>query len=141
VILLDTNVLIHAFGRPRSHKQPCLDILAAVPALEEQVNVDVEVLQEVLHVYVLRRQRSDGVTVTRDARLIFHNPLPVSAVDVDLACDLILGHPALQARDALHAAVALNREARAFITADKAFKEIEGLNPIDPAAFAKQLLG
>jgi len=141
MILLDTNVLIYAEGREHPHRDACTALIAASAKAELAANVDVETLQELLHVYDKRGERNRGLAVIARLRTIFHNPVPITALDIDRAAELLSRHQSLAARDAIHAAVALNRDAEAFVSADKAFATVEGLNSVDPVTFAKQLLG
>jgi predicted nucleic acid-binding protein len=52
--------------------------------------------------------------------------------DLDLAMDLFERHSALGAFDAVLAAVALNHQAEALVSADGAFAAVTGLHWIDP---------
>jgi predicted nucleic acid-binding protein len=57
---------------------------------------------------------------------------PVELDDVLRGLDIYQAHPRLDARDAVLAAVALNRDLDAILTADRAFDEVGGLERIDP---------
>ena len=58
---------------------------------------------------------------------------PLEANDVLRGIDLFEAHPGLDARDAVFAALALNREIDAILATDRAFDGIDGLERIDPA--------
>jgi len=47
--------------------------------------------------------------------------------------DLFEANPGLDARDAVFAAVALNRGIEVILTTDRAFDEVRGLERIDPS--------
>lgn len=53
--------------------------------------------------------------------------------DVQRGIELFETNPPLDARDAVFAAVALNRGIDAILATDRAFDEIDGLERIDPA--------
>ncbi len=142
MILLDANVLMYALGRPSPLRDPCRDILAAASAPSASViNADVEALQEILHVADRRGDRARGVAAVRSLREMFHEPVVLTGPDIDRAAALMDEYPCLSARDAIHAAVALNHEADAFVSADKAFQDIRELPWTDPIEFAKRLGG
>ena len=52
--------------------------------------------------------------------------------DALLGLDLFAGNPGLDARDAVFAAVALNRGIDAILATDAAFDDVDGLERIDP---------
>ena len=56
--------------------------------------------------------------------------------DLARGLDLFAQHPELGAFDAVLAAVALNRQAEALISADRAFLDVPGLAWIDPGSAA-----
>jgi predicted nucleic acid-binding protein len=58
---------------------------------------------------------------------------PLEPNDVLRGIDLFEMHPTLDARDAVFAALALNREIDAILATDRTFEEIDGLERIDPA--------
>ena len=51
MILVDSNVLMYAAGRPHPHKKASVTFLRAVARGDIEATVDAEVLQEVLHRY------------------------------------------------------------------------------------------
>src|SRR5487761_1764434 len=96
------------------------------------VAATVEVLQEFAHIRARRRSRQDAAELTRryaDALTV----VETSRDDLDRGLDLFTRHPALGAFDALLAGVALLRDARALISADRAFAAVPGLHHVDPA--------
>lgn len=58
---------------------------------------------------------------------------PVEPDDVQRGLGLFERHPDLDARDAVFAALAINRGIDAILATDRAFDEVEGLERIDPA--------
>lgn len=62
--------------------------------------------------------------------------LVTSADDLDLGLTLYGRYPALGAFDAMLAAVALNQQAQALVSADRAFGTVAELTWIDPATTA-----
>lgn len=65
------------------------------------------------------------------ATLVWLHPLEPD--DVRSGLDLFEAHPQLDARDAVFAALALNRGIDAILATDRAFDNVDGLERIDPA--------
>ncbi len=137
--LYDTNVFVYAVGRSHHYQAPCRDIvrLAAEGALRGEASV--EVLHEFAHVRA--RRTEDRSSAAQEARAIaaLCTLLPVTLSDVRLGLSLFDAHAGLQARDALFAATALNRDIDAIVSTDTAFDDVPGLERIDPTGAAALL--
>jgi uncharacterized protein len=132
-VLIDANVFIYALGAEHRYRGPCRAIVAALASGQLPGETSVEILQEVVHV---RRRRKGGSDAAARAREILAWELPVHEFDVDdleRALGLIDRHEGLPVRDAVHAAMALNREIDAVLSTDGDFDLVEGLARIDPA--------
>lgn len=130
--LIDANVLIYAAGGVHPYKEPCLQFMQSVREGSQQATIDVEVLQEVLHYYQRRNQVALGVGVVDHTLTVFPEPLEVSAADVVAAGALMQRYPSLQARDAVHAAVALQHGLEGIVSADRGFDAVPGITRFDP---------
>lgn len=130
--LYDTNVFVYAVGRPHHYQEPCRHVLALAGQNSLHGEASVEVLQEYVHVRA--RRTGDRESASREALRVgaLCTLLPVMLSDVRLALSLFRAQPALEARDALHAATALNRGIDAILTTDTAFDGVPGLERIDP---------
>jgi predicted nucleic acid-binding protein len=133
LILIDANIFMYAAGAEHPHKAPSVALLRRVALGETEAAVDAEVLQEILHRYRAIRRWQDGRQVYALARRIV--PLVVAITDqvVDRARDLLDEDPRLSARDALHAAVALDRGIDAICSYDRDLDQVVGLRRIEPA--------
>lgn len=58
---------------------------------------------------------------------------PLEPADVERGLGLFELHPQLDARDAVFAAVALNREIELILSTDRGFEEVDDLHRVDPA--------
>lgn len=134
MILLDANVLMYAGGAEHPNRAPSLDLLARVAQGDVDAAADVEVLQELLHRYRALGRWSDGRRVYDLARRIVPIWLGIDAAVLDGARRLLDDHPALVARDALHAAVYFNVGATAFCSYDRDFDKIPGLRRVEPSS-------
>jgi predicted nucleic acid-binding protein len=86
-----------------------------------------EVLQEILYRYAALERRD----LARDVYDLFVQICPVvydvTLADTDRARDLLVAHVSLSARDAVHAAVMLNRGVEWIATFDSGFDAVSGI--------------
>lgn len=132
MILLDANIFMYAAGAEHPYKEPSAGLLLRLARGELDAAVDAEALQEILHRYRAIGRWDDGRRVYDMARRIVPAVLPITAAALDQARNLLDAHPGLSARDALHAAVALQSAARAICSYDRDFDAIAGLVRIEP---------
>jgi uncharacterized protein len=132
LILIDANIFMYAAGAKHPNKAPSVALLRRIALGEMGAAVDAEVLQEILHRYRAIRRWEEGREVYPPARRIV--PLVVAITDqiVDRARDLLDGDPWLGARDALHAAVVLERGMEGVCSYDRDLDRIFGLRRIEP---------
>jgi predicted nucleic acid-binding protein len=131
--LYDTSIFIYALGVEHSYRGPCREIVrrAAVGDLQGEASGDL--LQELVHQRARRTgDRAEAAKAARHvAKLAWWHP--VEPNDVQRGIDLFETHDGLDARDAVLAALAINRGIEAILTTDRAFDEIDGLERIDPS--------
>jgi uncharacterized protein len=133
VILVDTNVIMYAAGAPHAFKSPSISFLERVARGEEEAIIDAEVLQEILHRYRALRRWEDGRRVFDLARTLFPVVLPITDALLDRTRGILDAHPALMARDGLHAAVVLSHDLDAICSFDRDFDGIPGVRRRQPA--------
>jgi uncharacterized protein len=130
--LYDTSIFVYALGGEHAYREPCREIVRRASAGDLQGEASADLLQELIH----QRQRRTGdrtaaAAATRDvAKLAWLHPLEPD--DVQRGIDLFETYPHFDARDAVFAAVALNRGIDAILTTDRAFDGVDGLERIDP---------
>lgn len=131
--LYDTSIFIYALGREHPHKEPCREIVRKAAAGDLQGEASVDLLQELVHQRMRRTgDRSGAAEAARNvAKLAWWHP--VEPNDIQRGIDLFEIHPNLDARDAVFAALAINRGIDAILATDRAFDEIDGLERIDPS--------
>jgi hypothetical protein len=132
VIILDTTVLAYAVGEEHPLRGPSRWLLRAHGDGLVEATTTVEVLQEFLHIRSRRRGRGDAVDLTLRFAEAF-DTLATSRDDLVAGARLFGRHPRLGAFDAVLAAVALGRGARALVSGDRAFAEVAGLPWVDLA--------
>lgn len=130
--LYDTSIFVYALGGEHTYREPCREIvrMAAVGDLQGEASGDL--LQELVHQRVHRTgDRHGAAEAARNVTKLawWH---PVEPNDVQRGIDLFEAHDNLDARDAIFAALAINRGIDAILTTDRAFDEIGDLERIDP---------
>jgi uncharacterized protein len=132
LILIDANVFMYAAGAEHPHKAPSVALLRRIARGEIDAAVDAEVLQEILHRYRAVRRWNEGRQVFALARRIV--PLVVAITDqtVDRARDLLDDDDRLGARDAVHAAVVLDRGMEGVCSYDRDLDRVDGLRRFEP---------
>jgi predicted nucleic acid-binding protein len=134
--LLDTNIFIHAFGSPHPLKEPCQEVLLLIENGTIDANIDVELLQEILHIYQYRGDTKLGLEAVSEVVDAFDRPIIIGLPEVLLAGRILVNHPSIQSRDAIHAAVVFEHRLEGIISADRAFDGIAGLRRFDPKELA-----
>lgn len=132
MILFDTNIFIYAHGRPHQYKEPCQRLLARIGEPDSAYNIDVELLQEILHVYNGRGARSFGISMFDILATLFPDPIPIRRSEMSAARQILERYPALSPRDAIHAAVVSTQHLEGIVTTDAAFSQVSGLTVYDP---------
>jgi predicted nucleic acid-binding protein len=131
--LYDTAVFLYAIGGPHASRASCREILARAEEKANRGEASADLIQELLHYRFRRtRDRSRAAREAADTARVcrFH---AVEPEDVLRALDLFAATERLGARDAVFAAVALNRGIPAILSPDRAFDEVAGLMRVDPA--------
>ncbi len=134
--LLDANIIMYAIGKPHPCKVPCTAIMAQAVRHRDEFNIDLELLQEILHTFGARNQREEGASQVADLLELFPHAMPVGAGEIKVAMSLFSRHPRLSARDAIHAAVVQVHGLEGIVSADRAFDSIPGFKRFDPLEMA-----
>jgi predicted nucleic acid-binding protein len=132
MILVDSNILMYAAGRPHPHHQPSVSLLEAVAVERIDAITDVEVLQEILLRYRAIEQWEKGRRAYDLARQVFPLVIPITIEVMDDARTLMDRYGRLAARDAVHAAVCQLVAAEVICSYDRDFDAIEGLKRVEP---------
>ena len=133
-VFIDTNVPVYAAGRPHPNKEPCIRIMRMVIECPLVFFTNVEVLQELVHIYTASRRWALGRVVLRDFVEVMHGRIePVYVEDINLAASLVDEHPGINARDLVHAAVMRRVGADRVVSADSDFDRLPGVERLDPA--------
>jgi len=131
VIVLDTSVLVYALGAEHPLREPARRVLTAVEDGRAAATTTPEVLQEFTHVYARRRSRGAAVGHARRWASALSPLLTATEADVEPALNLYEQDEQLGSFDALLAAVALREDARALVSADRAFAAVPRLSFVE----------
>ena len=110
MIFVDTNVIMYAVGREHPLRPEAQAFFVESLASNEVLVTSAEVLQELLHAYLVANRIETLDTALSLARARIQTVWPVEAEDVDLARLLVDRHPGLGARDLLHVACCSRRD-------------------------------
>lgn len=130
--LLDTNVFVYAVGDESPYREPCRRIMALLASGELKGEVSADLVQEFMH--IRHRRTGDRAAAAAEARDIAMSVVlrDVTATELMRALTLFERNGRLSARDAVFAAVALNRGVSTVISADRGFDGVGGLRRVDP---------
>jgi len=132
---LDANVVMYAAGGAHPLRDPCRAALQRAVQARARLVTDVEVLQELLHRYFALRRPEVARTVYRSTVELCDEVLSVSEEHTARALELLLEHPRLSPRDALHVAVMERRGIRRLLSTDRDFDGLAQIDRVDPALF------
>lgn len=132
MILVDTNVLMYAFGADHPSRGLSADFLEAVSEGELEASIDAEVLQEILHRYRAINRLETGFQIFDDATEIFSQIVPISRDEMIAARTKMEEYTHLSARDAIHIAVAEVHGMEAICTYDQGFKNVSSVPVLEP---------
>jgi len=127
VILIDSNIPMYLIGAPHPHKADAQRLLEKLVSERQRLVTDAEVLQEILHRYVAIGRR-DAIQPAFDALLgIVDDVLSVERGTAIRAKEIVLGHPRVSARDAVHLAVMEQHKIQQVLTFDSGFDGFPGI--------------
>jgi len=127
VILVDSNIPMYLVGAEHPHKVDARRHLERAIAEKRRLVTDAEVLQEILHRYVAIHRR-DAIQPCFEVLLeVVDEVLPVDLEIVEGARDIVIGHPDLTARDAVHLAVMREHGIEEILSFDRHFDGLPGI--------------
>ncbi len=130
--LYDTSIFVYALGREHAYREPCREILRRAGTKELLGEASTDLVQELAHQRFRRTGDRAGAAAAARRVAALCDLHPLEPDDVLRGIDLFETHPELDARDAVFAALALNRGIDAILAADRAY-DVDGLERIDPA--------
>ncbi len=127
MILVDSNVPMYLVGAEHPHKVDARRLLERAIAEKRRLVTDAEVLQEILHRYVAIDRR-DAIQPCFEVLLeVVDDVLAVDLEIVERARDIVIGHPDLTARDAVHVAIMRAHGIEHILSFDRHFDGVSGI--------------
>ena len=118
---------MYLVGAPHPHKTDSQRLLEKLISERSRLVTDAEVLQEILHRYVAIDRR-DAIQSAFDALLgIVDQVFAIEQSAAERAKTIVLGHPRLSARDALHIAVMEQHRVEQILSFDAGFDGYPGM--------------
>jgi hypothetical protein len=129
-VFLDANIPMYLIGSVHPHKASSAAILDRLVARRERLVTDAEVFQEIMHRYSAIR-RSESIRPAFDLlEAVVEEVFPIELGVVQSAMSILLGHPGLSSRVALHAAVMKANGIERIVSFDSGFDSISGIRRI-----------
>ena len=130
MILVDSNIPMYLVGAEHPHKVDARRLLERAVAEKRRLVTDAEVLQEILHRYVAIDRR-DAIQPCFEVLLeVVDDVLAVDLEIVERARDIVIGHPDLTARDAVHLAVMRENGIEHILSFDRHFDGLPGITRV-----------
>lgn len=118
---------MYLVGVPHPHKADAQRLLEKLISDRQRLVTNADVLQEILHRYVAINRR-DAIQPAFDALLgIVDQVFPVEQIAVERAKEIVMGHPKMSARDALHLAVMEAQDVDQILSFDSGFDAFPGI--------------
>jgi uncharacterized protein len=118
---------MYLVGASHPHKSDAQRLLERLIADRQRLVTDAEVLQEILHRYVAIDRR-DAIQPAFDALLdVVDEVFLIDRGAVERAKAIVLGHPRLSARDAVHLAVMQQHGVTRIVSFDAGFDSFPGI--------------
>lgn len=133
-LFVDANVFMYLAGSDAPYREACRQALLAATEQGTMLITSTEVLQEILHYHTARRRPDDARTVYQAVTDICDEILPVTENQTARSLDLLVRHPGLPARAALHVATMEARGVVRLLSADRHFDQIDSVTRVDPLA-------
>ena len=133
MIVVDTNVLVYAVSDQHPLVEPSRRLVEAATARLLRATTTTDVIQEFAHVRTRRYGRRDAVRDARRYAALLGPLITVDENDLDDGLQIYERNAQLDSFDAVLAAAAINRDADALVSADRAFAGIRRLRHVDPA--------
>ena len=132
-VFVDANIPMYAAGSEHPLRAPCARVMGIIAAHPSRFVTDAEVFQEIIHRYVAERRWPLGREVfNRFARAMQRYIEPVYVQDVLDAAGLADDHPGINARDLVHAAVALRLGVSHIVSTDTDFDRLPVITRLAP---------
>jgi uncharacterized protein len=132
IYFIDSNIFIYAIGKDHPLKPGCIALIQKIRSGKITAVISTEIIQEILYRFQSIKSLPAGIELSQEAIQLSSIILPVTETDLSRAIDILETSPAIQTRDAFHAAVMLNNDLQEIISTDAHFDLISGIRRLDP---------
>jgi len=127
VIFIDSNIPMYLIGSAHPHKYDAQRLLEHCATDRKRLVTDTEVLQEILHRYCAINRR-EAIQPAFEVLLgVVEDVFPIELPIALRAREIVLGNPAISARDAVHVAVMEHHRIETILTFDRGFEGCPGI--------------
>jgi len=130
-VFLDSNIPMYVAGGEHPNRGPARRLLERAGAGEIEVCTSTEVLQEILYRYAALCRLDLAEKVYDFFVALVPEVFDVTLADTDLAKGILVSSAGISARDAVHAAVMMNRGVDSIATFDRGFDRIGSIQRIE----------
>ena len=132
-IFVDSNIPMYVAGADHPNRIPARTFLAEARAGSYDLCTSTEVLQEILYRYAALGRLDLAEKVYDFFVALVQEVFDVTLADTDLAKGILVVSAGLSARDAVHAAVMMNRDVGVIATFDRGFDRIGAVRRLEPS--------
>jgi predicted nucleic acid-binding protein len=132
-VFIDSNVPMYVAGGDHAHRGPAKRFMEGAVAGAFDVCTSTEVLQEILYRYAALRRLDLAEKVYDLFVALVPEIFDVTLADTDLAKGILVSTGGISARDAVHAAVMMNRGVTTIATFDRGFDRLGSIEILDLA--------
>ena len=123
-VFVDSNIPMYVAGSDHPNRAPARRFLERAVAGEFEACTSTEALQEILYRYAALRRLDLAEKVYDYFAALVPEVFDVTLADTDLAKGILTSTGGISARDAVHAAVMMNRGVVTVATFDRGFERI-----------------
>ncbi len=138
-VLLDSAIFIYAVGVAHPHREACRELLRALEADQFRGEASGLAVEETLHQRARRTGDRESAGRVAGNILILCTVHDLTRADLVLGLRLFANSTRLNARDALHAATAVNHGVPTIVSPDEAFDDVPQLERVDPLDAVERL--
>ncbi len=132
-VFVDSNIPMYVAGSEHPNRAPASRFLEEALGGEFDLCTSTEVLQEILYRYASLDRLDLAEQVYDFFVALIPEVFDVTLADTDLAKDVLVSTAGISARDAVHAAVMMNRSVESIATFDRGFDRIGWIRRLELA--------
>ncbi len=132
-VFVDSNIPMYVAGSDHPNRAPASRFLGEASEGEFDLCTSTEVLQEILYRYAALDRLDLAEQVYDYFVALIPEVFDVTLADTDLAKGVLVSTAGISARDAVHAAVMMNRGVESIATFDRGFDRIGSIRRLELA--------